>query len=112
METLWISVALVGFVNIVGYLVMLVHIRQQAREMSRLQAHLDVFVDSSINVAASVDKLIHQPQRENDAGAVPSRRWLLAEAQERMANGEELIEVAQPLGLKRDEMRMLAAQYH
>ena len=93
-----------------GLSLLLVHQHRNVKEMQHnvlaLQAQLSLFTDTSINVARSVDKLLHlqsQPKPNNQA----SRRWLLDEAKARLAEGAEVKDVAIPLGLCRDEIRLL-----
>ena len=84
---------------------------RQAQQIKALEVQLDVFVDTSISVAQSVDRLIHQGG-PGEIANVASRRWVLQEATTRMAQGESVLDVAAPLGLSSDEVRLLNAQLH
>ncbi len=100
-----------GTAAVLGYVLLLVQSARQQKQIRELQAHLDIFVDTSINVARSVDRLMQQ----GDAGKianVASRRWVLQEAKTRMRQGESVLDIAGPLGLSKDEVRLLNAQLH
>ncbi len=105
------SFILVGIISgcvMLGYVLLLVQSARQNRQIRQLQAQLEVFVDSSINVARSVDVLLKQGHSTSLA-SVASRRWVLAEARKRINSGEDLQDVARPLGLSSDEARLLKA---
>jgi len=99
-----------------GLVYLFVQYRLQRRHLCDLQQQLQVFVDTSINVARCVDQMaIHNGAGQrtqtdgpvaNQAGA--SRRWLLAEAKHRLQAGTPLEEAGMSLGLHRDELRMLS----
>ncbi len=99
--------ALVGGVTVLGYALLLVQSSRQHRRITELQQQLEVFVDTSINVARCVDRLTHDGGAREVAN-VASRRWVLREARNRMDKGESVTEIAVPLGLSRDEMRLLS----
>ena len=87
--------------------------REQAQTIADLEAKLDVFVDTSINVARSVDKLSAQGVEPKDT--ISSRRWLMEEARTRVKQGEHAVAIGRSLGLSGDEVRLLrmtAAQAH
>jgi hypothetical protein len=96
---------------IVGYVCLLVQCLRQTKQIDALKAQLDIFADSSIRVAQSVDRLV-QHGKQNDSMTVASRRWILQEAKTRLQNGESLLDIAAPLGLSRDEVRLLNARVH
>lgn len=81
--------------------------RQQAKTIAALEAKLDVFVDTSINVARSVDHLSNRGPRTEIAEANSSRRWLIEEARTRLKQGEEVVSIGRALGLSGDEVRLL-----
>ncbi len=98
--------------------VLIVHQRQR-REIEALRAQLQVFVDTSINVARCVDSLVVQrgalgtqssaaDSKPPQHRAVASRRWLLAEARQRLDAGTSLEELALTLGLHKDELKILS----
>ena len=95
----------------VGLIVLIHRSIKQGKQLSALEAQLDVFVDTSISVARSVDRLLHQGS-SGDIANVASRRWVLQEAKTRMAQGESVLDVAAPLGLSKDEVRLLNTQLH
>lgn len=107
----WILLATTGVACITGYLLLLVQNLKQHRKIDALQAQLDVFVESSIGVGRAVDRLLHQGG-SNEVANVASRRWVIQEAKDRLRQGESLADVAAPLGLSKDEMRLLNAQLH
>ncbi len=98
--------ALVGGVTVLGYALLLAQSSRQHRRITELQQQLEVFVDTSINVARCVDRLTHDGGSQEIAN-VASRRWVLREARNRLEKGESVTEIAVPLGLSRDEMRLL-----
>ncbi len=98
--------AIVGGSAVLGYVLLLVQSARQHRRITELQQQLEVFVDTSINVARCVDRLTHEGGSQEIAN-VASRRWVLREARNRMDQGESVTEIAVPLGLSRDEMRLL-----
>ncbi|MEQ8515802.1 MAG: hypothetical protein RIC38_09385 [Chromatocurvus sp.] len=76
-------------------------------QMAALQSQLDLFVDTSINVARSVDRLVNGEHSRGGSPRQASRRWLLEEAKVRLEKGEQLRNIVVPLGLSRDEVRLL-----
>lgn len=105
-----ILVGVIGFALAAGLaLVVLLHLRQ-AETIAKLQIHLDVFVDTSINVARSVDRLSISSNDEQGFEQVSSRRWLVEEARERAKQGSELVGIGKTLGLSGDEVRLLRVQ--
>jgi len=84
---------------------------QQRKRIRTIEAQLEIFVDSSIAVAQSVDRLLRQGKVSEETN-VSSRRWILQEAKSRVQRGESLLDVAAPLGLSQDEVRLLNAQVH
>jgi len=104
----YILVGIISGCAMLGYVLLLVQSARQHRQIQQLQAQLEIFVDSSINVARSVDLLLKQGNSTSLAN-VASRRWVLAEARKRINGGEDLHDVAQPLGLSSDEARLLKA---
>lgn len=81
--------------------------RQQAKTIEDLEAKLDVYVDTSINVARSVDRLSIQGVKTDLEEATSSRRWLIDEARTRVERGEEVVSIGRTLGLSGDEVRLL-----
>lgn len=100
-----------GVAGVVGYVLLLVQSARQHKRIAQLQAQLDVFIDTSITVARSVDRL-SQTGNSGEVKNVASRRWVLQEAKTRMNKGETLLDIAVPLGLSRDEVRLLNIQMH
>ncbi len=107
----WILFALLGATAVAGYVGLLVQCLRQNKQIDELRMQLDVFADSSIRVAQSVDRLLQHGLQDN-AINVASRRWILQEAKSRLQNGESVIDIAAPLGLSRDEVRLLNLQMH
>jgi len=96
------------------------HNRRLARHVEALSARLDVFVETSINVARSVDRVaLGRTKASNHSrpdGAVSThqptapaaaRRWLLQEAERRLEAQQSLTAVVADLGLVGDERRLL-----
>ena len=84
--------------------------RMQALEqrLNDLSSHMDMFVEASVNVARGVDQLMYKQGPEQSAPkGTASRRWILNEAQTRLAEGQAIEKVIAPLGLSRDEARLL-----
>ena len=84
--------------------------RMQALEqrLNDLSSHMDMFVEASVNVARGVDQLMYKQGPEQSApNGTASRRWILNEAQTRLAEGQAMEKVIAPLGLSRDEARLL-----
>ena len=104
----FVLVGIIGGCAMLGYVMLLVQSARQHRQIQQLQSQLEMFVDSSISVARSVDVLLKQGHTASLAN-VASRRWVLAEARKRVNRGEDLQEVARPLGLSSDEARLLKA---
>jgi hypothetical protein len=107
----WILLATLGGACICGYTLLLLQSIRQHKQITDLQAQLDVFVDTSINVARSVDRLVHNGGSDKLVN-VASRRWILQEAKSRLNGGESLLDIATPLGLSKDEVRLLNTQLH
>ena len=104
-----ILIAIVGGSAVLGYVLLLVQSARQHRRICTMQKQLEVFVDTSINVARCVDRLTHEGGSREVAN-VASRRWVLREARNRLDQGENITEIAAPLGLSRDEVRLLGGQ--
>ena len=98
--------AIIGGSAVLGYVLLLVQSARQHRRITLLQKQLEVFVDTSINVARCVDRLTRDGGAQEVAN-VASRRWVLREARNRLDKGESVTDIAVPLGLSRDEMRLL-----
>lgn len=107
----WIMLGTVSVMCVAGYLLLLIQSVKAHKQIQLLQRQLDMFVDSSINVARSVDQLVHHGTTGRSS-TVSSRRWLLQEAKNRLGSGEDLSDIAIPLGLSKDEIRLLNAQIH
>jgi predicted membrane metal-binding protein len=103
--------AAAGTVVASGFIGLILRSVWQAKQIKALEVQLNIFVDTSISVAQSVDRLIHQ-SGSGEIANVASRRWVLQEAKTRMAHGESVLDVAAPLGLSKDEVRLLNAQLH
>ena len=80
----------------------------QAYELrvTELQEQLALYAEASVNVARCVDALVNRGESE-DVQEHASRRWVLEEAKARLERGSDLNEIAIPLGLSRDEVRLL-----
>jgi len=107
----WIMLIMIGVVCASGYALLFMQSMKAHKQIENLQRQLDVFVDSSINVARSVDQLVRHGEGVRSP-AVSSRRWILQEAKSRLGSGEDLLDIAVPLGLSKDEIRLLNAQIH
>ncbi len=105
----WILLLSVTVITVASYVGLCLFCVRQHKQIETLKTQLDVFVDSSIRVAQSVDQLLQHPQ-DSDRMNVASRRWVLQEAKSRVQNGESVVDIAAPLGLSRDEMRLLHTQ--
>ena len=89
-----------------AFAMLLVENRRRARQVDELTRKLDIFLETSIGVARTVDRLtVHGPTES--PSTVASRRWIVAEAKQRVSDGESLKEVIAPLGLSRDEESLL-----
>ena len=95
-----------GLGALAGYVLLLVQSLRHQRQIDALQNQLDMFAASSINVARSVDTLVRNGDQIKQA-RTSSRRWLIQQAQQRIARGESLRLVADTLGLSGDEVRLL-----
>ncbi len=82
--------------------------KAQQKRIDTLHEQLNIFVDTSIHVARCVDQLVRKDSPEPAHRAVASRRWLVAEAKQRLSAGTALDEVGLTLGLQKDELRLLA----
>ena len=107
----WIMLSTMGATAVLGYVLLLVQSARQHKQMKALETQLGIFVDSSISVARSVDRLL-QHGGSTDMANVSSRRWVLQEAKSRLNKGESVLDIAVPLGLSKDEVRLLNAQLH
>ena len=74
-----ITIAAVVGVLVTGVLVVQsLRIRKLETKLTGLVEHLDMFVETSGNVARSVDRLVHQPSQTDGTGygdGPASRRW-------------------------------------
>ena len=84
--------------------------RRQAKQLADLQAKLEIFVDSSINVARSVDRVVNRASDSDTVVPIASRRNLVQEARARIAQGDDLLGTARTLNLSGDETRLLRAR--
>ncbi len=89
-------------------LIVRMQLARHRRRVTDLEERLVTFVEASINVAHSVQQL-QSPESALPRVEVhmPNRRWILQEASERLDAGERLSEVAEPLGLSREEVSLL-----
>jgi len=78
------------------------------RRTSTLQEQLTVFAEAARSVATHVSSIGEQAQRP----AVPegSRRYLVKRARLQLADGIALKKLAPQLGLRRDELKLIAMQ--
>ena len=82
--------------------------RLQARRLDELTARLNLFAETSINVARSVDRASRRPRSSGDHAELhANRRWLMQEALRRGGTQQDLDEVEFDLGLVADERRLL-----
>ena len=88
----------------------LLHRRLQQVELLCLRNSQDVacFADSTVAIGRAVERALGQ-QPEGRA-PVASRRWVLRDAQRRLAEGEPLTQIAARLQLGVEEQTLLAAQ--
>jgi hypothetical protein len=107
----WVMLSTMSVTAVLGYVLLLVQSARQHKQMQALEAQLDIFVDSSISVARSVDRLLQQGGSAEMVN-VSSRRWVLQEAKSRLNKGESVFDIAVPLGLSKDEVRLLNVQLH
>ena len=101
----WIA-AVLALALVVATFVLTARIRRAEREVVRLSRHLDSFADASVRVADSLDALL-RGEVTPVTRVQGSRRYLLNQARDQIATGEQLQSVAQRLGLSRDEMLLL-----
>ena len=93
-------------VSVIAMLSFFRRLKLSEKEISELRRELTVYTEISIDVA----KQLQRTDRGNQAlapKAQSSRRALLSEAQNRLNRGEELLDLSIPLGLSRDEVRLL-----
>lgn len=118
--------ATILLISVIGVIAVLLWRQQQLISLERrleiLQGQVDMFTDSSIQVARSVDQLTRRLQHANTPLSelpsqevtaprqVASRRWILEEACQRLDRGEEVADISLPLALSRDEVRLLSAR--
>lgn len=84
-----------------------VRTRRTERRYARLHEDVSVFSEASMRVADTLDALLRgqvAPQEVHQS----SRRYVLAQAQQRMAAGESIEQVTEGLHLSHDEARLLA----
>lgn len=99
--------ALIG-VLVLGALVLawLLRAYQHTRQdLDAMAAQLNVFTQTSIEVARTVEGLAAGEQKIDQQ--VSSRRWLIDEARIRLRDGGELDQVAKQLRLNHDETSLL-----
>ena len=112
----WILLTAVGIALGGGYIMLMIQATHQIKRMRAMESQLGIFVDSSIAVAQSVDRLLRQGEVSGKSIAssqyVSSRRWIVQEAKFRLQQGETMLDIAAPLGLSKDEVRLLNAQVH
>ncbi len=95
----------------IGYGLLIMQTRRHSLQMAQLEARLSVFVDASINVARAIEQGGAESLGAGDVQArMPTRRWLLNEAKQRLQNGAAMAEVTRSLGLCRDEIQLLSRQ--
>ena len=89
-------------------LVVRAQLKRQRQRVSDLEDRLVMFVEASINVAHSVQQLQNPDETLPRVEVhMPNRRWVLQEARDRLDAGERMSDVAQPLGLSREEVSLL-----
>ena len=83
-------------------------LKRHRQRVSDLEDRLVMFVEASINVAHSVQQLQSTDETLPRVEVhMPNRRWVLQEARDRLDAGEQMSDVAQPLGLSREEVSLL-----
>jgi hypothetical protein len=107
-----IIIGSLGLATLIGYGLLLRQHRAQSRQIAELSAKLDVFVQTSIDVARCVDQVVTSGVKEQSVSTVASRRWLITEARERIAQGQKISDIAVPLGLSKDEVHLLRIAKH
>ena len=88
----------------------LLHRRLQQVELLCLRNSQDVacFADSTVALSRAVEQAVGQ--KAERPTPVASRRWVLRDAQRRLAEGEPLTQIAARLQLGVEEQTLLAAQ--
>ena len=104
----WGFVLVLALICFATVLIVAAALVRQERRVAVLERQLAMFVEASINVADSVHELQSgDPTAPKAEVFMPNRRLLLQEAQARLEAGERLSDVAQPLGLSREEVSLL-----
>ncbi len=103
--TLLVIAAMLTLIGVSIAVLWIQHVRQNTR-LERMQRQLDVFIDTSINLARNVDRMTLGESTQEQL-PVASRRWRISEAKKRLAGGDQLLDISQALGLSRDETSLL-----
>lgn len=81
--------------------------RRAERRAARLDEQVAAFAEASVRVADTLDALLRGQVSPPQEGHQSSRRYLLAQAQQGLSQGESLEQVAERLRLSHDETRLL-----
>ena len=101
---------LLGLAGFAGYILLLFQVARQQQQISTLTRALHTFNDASINLARTVERTLVDPTTEGvprPALQVSSRRWVVKEAQARIAQGQFVADLRKPLCLSEDEIELL-----
>ena len=96
-----------GFVNAASLVWVALQVRNMRADQSKLEALMQMFSQTSMEVARCVERLANEGAPEQQTPATASRRWLLSEACRRIDEGQSAREVAQRLGLNKGEVLLL-----
>jgi hypothetical protein len=81
--------------------------RRAERRAAELQAQVGAFSEASVRVADTLDALLRGQVTPAQESHQPSRRYVLAQAQQGLAEGQSLEQVTERLRLSHDEARLL-----
>ena len=96
-----------GLVNAASLVWVALQVRNMRTDQSKLEGLMQMFSQTSIEVARCVERLVNDGSSDEQAPATASRRWLLSEACRRIDEGQTARDVAQRLGLKKGEVQLL-----
>ena len=102
----WLAIALLACLLVSIAATMIWWTSVMTQRIVQLENQLTIFVQTSIEVARSVDRLT-TPDDVNGVKNVSSRRWVLDEAKQRLQKGDALGQVSQALKLKKEEYTLL-----
>lgn len=99
--------AVAAAISLLTGLVCFARARRAERRSAELGEQVAAFSEASVRVADTLDALLRGQVSPPQEGHQPSRRYLLAQAQQGLSAGESLEQVAERLRLSHDETRLL-----